>query len=238
MLVFVFYHRLMKKIIYLLLFFCFLCGNSQACSLAMHNWELRFQYSIPIDGPIIPASEFSTLSMRFVPADISNILWVSNANAATGIAMLFKNALKKWTAGMKIIPTDQSDLAKNAIGSTTLLIEPNNYVIKIALFSDKFSNHRCKQLVILQEGRIKVALPQSKPPVAEQYYGRAWVSIFFYDQPIPGKILSIAASPVADHLQELFVDFSFVEMLMRNNLVQRRTENYQTPYVDGFPAIE
>lgn len=227
----------MQKIVKLLLILIFTCTVSQACNLAMHEWELTSQFSLPLPGPLVPASEFSTLATRFVPSEISKILWVSDSFATTGVNMWLKEALIQWTSKVNFLPTTQADLGKHSISSTTLLLEPCEYTLQVALFSDKLSSHRCRQLVIMQQGRIKLAMPKAERPVAEQHYSRAWVSIFFFDHLVPGKILSVSASPVRGHLEELFVDYPFVESLMIQNMVRRRPDNYQSPYVDGFPAF-
>jgi len=81
-------------------------------------------------------------------------------------------------------------------------------------------------------------MPLAPRPVAEQHFTRAWVSFYFLDMPVPGRILSIDAFPVADHLAEIYIDTKLVEDLLVNNLIARRPDNYVTPYPDGFPELE
>jgi len=228
----------MKKIILLVSLFFLLTASVSACSMAMHEWELIFDQRFPLPGPLVPAQEFTILANRFVPSELAKILWVSDAAVPTGIVESFKNTSRKWTTTLPWIPTDQAGLESHTLASTTIIIEPVHYNLRIVLFKDKLSNYRCRQLLIMQEGRIKLAMPLAPRPVAEQHFTRAWVSFYFFDMPVPGRILSIDAFPVADHLAEIYIDTKLVEDLLVNNLIARRPDNYVTPYPDGFPELE
>ncbi len=206
--------------------------------MAMHEWELVFDQRFPLPGPIFPAQEFPILANRFVPSELGRILWVSDAAVSTGIVESFKNTSKKWTASLPWIPTDQVGLASHTLASTTIIVEPVHYNLRIVLFKDKLSNYRCRQLLIMQEGRIKLAMPLAPRPVAEQHFTRAWISFYFLDMPVPGRLLSIDAFPVADHLAEIYIDTKLVEDLLVHNQIQRRPDDYVTPYPDGFPQLE
>ncbi len=238
MLAAVIYHRNMKKLIILLSAFWLFTSSLAACSLAMHEWELVFDQRISLPGPIIPAQEFPILATRFVPSELSKILWVDSSGPSTAIVQSFKNTSKKWTTGLDFVVTDQQGLATQQISSTTIIVEPVAYSLRIAMFKDKLSDYRCRQLVIMQEGRIKLAMPHAKPPVAEQHYTRAWLSFYFFDMPVPGRILSIEAFPVSEHLSEAYIDMNLAEGLLRQGLIQRRPDNYVSPYPDGFPQLE
>ncbi len=227
----------MKKIILLISLFFLLNASASACSMAMHEWELIFDQRFPLPGPLVPAQEFPILANRFVPSELSKILWVSDAAVPTGIVESFRKTSKKWTTSLQWVPTDHVGLASQTLASTTIIVEPVHYNLRIVMFKDKLSNYRCRQLLVMQEGRIKLAMPLAPRPVAEQHFTRTWLSVYFFDMPVPGRILSIEAFPIADHLTEIYIDTKLVEGLLRNNLIQRRPDNYVTPYPDGFPEL-
>lgn len=231
----VLYHITMKKLLPLiLLFISTSCLN--ACNMARHEWQLRFIKAFSIPAPIVLSDAIRIVSDRFTRPEVGQIVWVTGSHLETALALALKNAAGQWPAKLTWQPADQTTLANHKLASNTLLLEPGENTIKIALFSDKLSNHRCKQLVLLQEGRLRLAMPNTDRPVAEQYNARTWLSIFFYDLPLPAQILSVAASPINGHLEEIFTNETFVEELMVNELVERRPADYVTPYIDGFPT--
>ncbi|HNX76774.1 MAG TPA: hypothetical protein PLM07_13845 [Candidatus Rifleibacterium sp.] len=192
---------------------------------------------MPISGPLLPAHEFSILTARFVPSELSKLLWVNDGDFSTSLVASLKSNIKTWAAELPFKPIDRQKLAGSAISSTTAVIEPVNYNLRVVLFRDRLSGYRCQQLVLIQEGWLRVALPSATAPVAEQYNARAWLSIFYYDAPVPGQIMSINFFPVAGHSKELFLDEPLVMNLLAHNLIQRRPAEYVSPWPDGFPEL-
>jgi hypothetical protein len=228
----------MKKLLILLSLVLFFSRGVSACEMGLHEWELAFDHSLPISGPIIPAQEFSVLSIRFTPSELTELIWVDEQNRSTAMVTWLKSALTNWAASLPFRPMKADDLGKLKPKPTTAILKTTNYVLRAALFTDKLSNHRCKQLVITQEGRLRLAMPAAPQPLAENYPCRSWVSIFFFDTPVPSKIISVTAFPVSNANSELYLNEKFITELFYHELVQRRPSDYMSPYPDGFPFLE
>ncbi|EKD83137.1 MAG: hypothetical protein ACD_39C00864G0001, partial [uncultured bacterium] len=128
-----------------------------------------------------------------------------------------------------------SKLNKAPMDAKTLLVSPHSYRLRLILFRDSLSDFRCQQLVIMQEGRLRIARPNASPPLTEQYTPRAWLSVFFYDLPAPQQIMSITFSPVNGHPYEAYLNLKLIDSLLNRELVKRRPADYVTKYPDGFP---
>ncbi len=228
----------MKKILLLLSLVLFLSKGAPACEMGLHEWELAFDYSLPISGPIVPAHEFLVLSIRFIPSELTELIWVDEQNRSTAMVDWLKNALPNWTASLPFRPTKADDLGKIKLKPTTAILKTTGYSLRVVLFTDKLSNHRCKQLVITQEGRLRLAMPAAPQPIAENYPCRSWISIFFFDTPVPSKIISVTAFPVRNTNSEIYLNEKFITELFYHELVQRRPSDYMSPYPDGFPLLE
>ena len=224
--------RLLAFILFLLV-----AGPGSACNLGLHDWVQFFDQRITISGPLLAAHEFSILTARFVPSELRELLWVNESDFSTSLVASLKSNLKTWTAELPFKLIDRQKLAGAAISSTTAVIEPVHYNFRVVLFRDRLSDYRCQQLVLMQEGWLRVAMPAATAPVAEQYNARAWLSIFYYDAPVPGRIISINVFPVVGHSKELFLDESLVTKLLDHNLIQRRPAEYVSPWPDGFPEL-
>ncbi len=226
----------MKKILVLFILVS-LQSSLYACSLGRHDWQLALDHRVDLPGPILPAHEFVILTARFVPSELTRILWVSDSDLGTCLADTGRNILSQWTAKLPFKPLNRKNLARTGISSTTVILEPVRYSLRCLLFKDSLSDFRCRQLVIMQEGWLRLAMPNTSQPAAEQYHARAWVSVFYFDMPVPGRILSINSYPMQGHLQELFLDEHLVTQLLDHNLMERRPPDYVSPWPDGFPEI-
>lgn len=230
------YHSIMKRI-FALFFLISLQSSLFACNLGRHEWQLAFDHRVDLPGPIIPAHEFAILTARFVPAELAKIWWVSDDDFGTSMAAAFRDIFSQWPAKLPFKPISRENLTGTGISSTSAILEPVRYSLRCLLFKDRLSDFRCRQLVIMQEGWLRLAMPNAVPPIAEQYHAKAWVSVFFFDAPVPGRILSINAYPLQGHTGELFLDENLVTQLLDQNLVERRPPDYVSPWPDGFPEI-
>ncbi|MBU1109498.1 MAG: hypothetical protein KKB51_22645 [Candidatus Riflebacteria bacterium] len=227
----------MNKTLLALLFLLALTSGLHACNLGMHEWETSMIIDFPLAGPLLPAAEVNIINDRLGAKDANILLWTSESFSELFCTMLSKNLLPaQWPVKIPWLFTRVSQLDKTQTDTMTLLVNPYKYRLRVMLFKDKLSEYRCQQLVIMQEGRLRLARPNASPPLAEEYTPRTWLSIYFFDQPLPQRIMSITFSPIYGHPHEILLNLEFIENLLNNNLIQRRPSDYVSQYPDGFPT--
>lgn len=225
-------NRILSAIFLIMIF----SSTLPACSLGMHEWETSFIVDFPIKGPLFPASEINIINDRLVPGDVKTLLWTTDSFDALFNTMLFRHFLpENWPTKQPWLFASSSNINSEGVDDKTLLIGPSNYRLRVILFKDKLSAYRCQQLVIMQEGQMRLAMPRSTPPLTEQYSTRAWLSVFFYDLPAPQRIMSITFSPVRGHPYEAYLNLELIDSLLNNGLVQRRPDHYVSVNPQGFP---
>lgn len=226
----------MKKTLLALITFLAFTSGLYACNLGLHEWEISTSFDFPLAGPLLPAAEVNIINDRLGAKDANALLWTAESFSELFCTMLSKNLLPaQWPVKIPWLFTKISQLDRTQTAVTTLLVNPFNYRLRVILFKDRLSEYRCQQLVIMQEGRLRLARPNAQPPLAEEYAPRSWLSIYFFDQPLPQQVMSITFSPVYGHLYEIFLNQRFVESLLNSNLIQRRPESYFSSYPEGFP---
>ena len=122
-------------------------------------------------------------------------------------------------------------------GEGPLIIGSDGNYIKIALFADQNSGFGCMQLVVQQTGRIRAVHPDTKTPWAQEINGSSWLSLIFYQLPVPGRILSFSAYPVQKNRHSIYEDHSYVETLLNQRILKRRPDLVVDPYRFDFPEL-
>lgn len=240
--------KCMKKVLLitvsvLLLFFPFSSDSLQACSLAIHDWQLLFFAKLPISAPLFPLAEYNLLQANFKERPAPQILWKSGHSWLTHFLSGFVKAMPDWPATANWILTDENKsiismarrLAKK--GSPPVIVGSEQNILKIAFFSDKNSGNNCHQLVLMTNSRIRGVHADSNKPWAQEANSMAWVSVIFYQLPIPGRIMSLSVFPYQSTRISLFEDHSYVEELMAKKLLTRRPDLEIDPFVFDFPEL-
>lgn len=214
----------------------------EACSLALHKWERVFYIKIPVSAPAFPLSEAGAALGKIPENSARTVRWVADHHLISELSPAFLPLIKGW---LNLIPwelarpgssimTQARNVSQNAF---PLIIGTDRCFIKIALFSDANSAGNCMQLVIMQTGRIRAVFPDKKSPWAQEINGQSWLSLIFFQVPIPGRILSFSAYPLAGLRQSIYEDHSLVEKLLTEQKLTRRPDLEIDPYQFDFPEL-
>lgn len=220
------------------------CGQTvQACSLALHDWKLIFYRKIPVPVPFFPLAELDVAATRLEQASFARVFWVGSHNFISAVAPAFlplfadRAARLPWAAfdsGPSLIAMARENYCP---GEGPLIVGSDNSYIKVALFADQSSAFGCMQLVIQQSGRIRAVHPDTKTPWAQETNGMSWLSLIFYQLPLPGRILSFSAYPVQKNRFSIYEDHSYVEALLSQRILKRRPDLVVDPYRFDFPEL-
>ncbi|HNS08602.1 MAG TPA: hypothetical protein PKN29_02820 [Candidatus Ozemobacteraceae bacterium] len=234
----------MLVIIFALILAAICCGQSlHACSLALHDWKLIFYRKIPTPVSFFPLSELDVAATRLEQAPFAKVFWVGSHNFASAVAPAFlplftdKAARLPWAAfdsGPSLMAMARENYCP---GEGPLIVGSDNTYIKIALFADQNSSSGCMQLVVQQTGRIRAVHPDMKTPWAQEINGSSWISLIFYQLPVPGRILSFSAYPVQKNRHSIYEDHSYVETLLSQRILKRRPDLVVDPYRFDFPEL-
>ena len=229
----------MKKHFLLLICLLSITVALPACNLGMHEWERALMLDFSLPGPLLPAAEVSIINDRLAPHEAGNLIWTAESFESLAWAFITRKLLpQQWPLAQTWSYTSTDRLDKSGIDRQTLLINPHSYKLRILLFRDKLSNYRCHQLVIIQEGRMRLAMPNSTPPLAEEYIPRTWLSLFFFDQPLPEQIMTLTLAPLRGQQQQVYMNSTFIETLLNEELIIRRPADFLLQYPEGFPLPE
>ncbi|MFZ5950467.1 MAG: hypothetical protein ACOYXC_07165 [Candidatus Rifleibacteriota bacterium] len=221
----------------------FFSGRACACSLAIHDWKLAGFWKIPIASPVFPFSEMNFLNANFKQKPAQTVLWVSDHGLFGVFLAGFIKVIPGLASGLdwSYIKDTRSVLAlarqMAAAGQAPVVLGSDRNFLKIAFFSDRNSNLNCHQLVFMLNSRIRGVLIDDKQPWAQETNGMAWVSLIFYQIPLPGRILSLSFFPHDFTRISLFEDHSYVEELLGQKLLKRRLDLEVDPFVFDFPEL-
>lgn len=237
-------HNRMLATISVLVMAAVFCGQAlQACSLALHDWKLIFYRKIPVPVPFFPLAELDVASARLEQAGFARVFWVGSHSFASAVAPAFLPLFADKAAGLPWAAFDSGPslmaMARENYypGEGPLIVGSDNTYIKIALFADQNSSSGCMQLVIQQAGRIRAVHPDAKTPWAQETNGSSWLSLIFYQLPVPGRILSFSAYPVQKTRHSIYEDHSYVETLLSRRILKRRPDLVVDPYRFDFPEL-
>jgi len=216
---------------------------TQACSLALHDWHLLFHLRIPVSAPIVPLAEVAAISDRLPRNSIKEVYWVSRHNLISAFSLAFLHLLPNWEAHIPWYPvTDNTSLIKMARErqneqETPLIVGSDQTQLQIAFFGDRNSANRCFQLVIMQSSRIRAVYPSKQAPWAQEIRGTSWISVVFFQLPIPDRVLSFAFFPYYHARKALIDNHGYAEHLVAEELLLKRPEQVFDPYTFDFPDL-
>lgn len=216
---------------------------ASACSLAIHDWKMVFYLKIPLSAPFFPLAEYNQILSNFKEPVTDNIFWLSGHGWPGLFLSGFVHAIPGWPASSTwhIISSGKSVLAyarkQKQMKHHPIIIGSDKSYLKIAFFSDANSDFKCHQLVIMQSNRIRGVFADDKKPWAQESSGMAWISLIFYQLPLPGRIISLAAYPFNNTRISLFEDHSYVENLLGEKLLKRRADLEVDPFSFDFPEL-
>ncbi|OGK05640.1 MAG: hypothetical protein A2W80_01310 [Candidatus Riflebacteria bacterium GWC2_50_8] len=216
---------------------------SKACSLALHDWRLYLHLKIPVSAPLLPLAELDAVFDKIPRNSIEKVIWVADHNQLSSFSLLFMHFLPNWEAHLPWHATARNasiiELAREnrAVTKAPLIIGTDQNQLQIALFVDRNSDNRCFQLVFMQTSRIRAVHPDSIKPWAQESRGQSWLSLTFYQLPLPGRILAMAIFPIYQSRIALIDNHSFVEHLLADGLLATRPEQVFDPYSFDFPDL-
>ncbi len=238
-------YRKFRFIYSLIVILLLLCGitKSYACSLALHDWQLKLFFKIPINAPFIPLSETSIIQNHFKKAVTDRIFWVTKPGVLSPYNDFFISFIDGWASQTKwqIVADNKSviKLAKTFAKDENkpLIIGSDKNFLKIAVFLDANSKNNCCQIVLAQDSRIRCIFQDPKNPWAQEFNMQSWFSLIFYRLPIPGSILSFSAYPVNGTRSAIYEDHPLVEELLSKKSLLRRPDLVIDPYSFYFPDL-
>ena len=214
-----------------------------ACSLAYHDWQLKFFIKIPINAPFIPLSEISSVQEHFKKPATDQIFWVVKPGLLTPYLNTVLSLIDSWVAiaDWQVIPETKSVLkvAKQYSQDNVppIIIGSDRNYLKVAIFLDGNSNNNCCQIVVAQDSRIRCVFNDSINPWAQEFNRQSWFSFIFYRYPLPGYILSFSMYPMKGNRQSMYEDHPLVEELLSKKLLMRRPDLVVDPYSFDFPDL-
>lgn len=145
--------------------------------------------------------------------------------------------LARWTLLPKT--TSVGELAYNMSSRKAypLIIGSDKNTFKAALFVDKNSNQSCYNLVIAQDGRVRVIHPDPGNPWAKEISSRGYLSVIFYKVPVPGLILNISVFPIGEAIVSMFEHEELVRKLLDYKLLLPRPVSDNDPESIKIPEL-
>jgi len=230
------------RTIFLIALMCFSALSSEACSLALHKWERVFYIKIPVSAPVFPLSELGAALGKIPENSAKRVRWIADHHLISELSPAFLPLIKGW---LNMLPWELVRPGNSVMTQARkadqidfpLIIGTDKCFLKIALFSDSNSSGNCKQLVIMQTSRIRAVFPDRKSPWAQEINGQSWLSLIFFQVPVPGRIMSFSAYPVAGLRQSIYEDHGLVENLLTEKKLTRRPDLEIDPYQFDFPEL-
>ncbi|MBP7634546.1 hypothetical protein KBA41_10255 [Candidatus Ozemobacteraceae bacterium] len=229
----------MKKLLLLILMVSCM-QNASACSLAIHDWQLRCFLRFSPDVTILPLSDANVLHERVTEGSIKTVYRLEKPTFY-GVAL---NILLTIFGGHDspvnwILVSSGNGLVDIAAreGGSTAVLGSDQHSLKLALFSDRNSRNRCHQLVLYETKRIRAIHPHPERPWAEESVGTAWVSLVFFEYPVPESILSLSAFPLHEKIEDLYANLPFIKSLVRMGTLKRRPGAEYTPESKEIPPM-
>lgn len=215
----------------------------EACSLALHDWQLKFFFKIPINAPFIPLSEITIIQNRFKEAVTDKIFWLTKQGALSPYINFITSFFEGWAGKVDWVSLqDNKSIIKLAReyanhANKPLFVSSDKNFLKIAVFFDVNSRNNCCQIVIAQDSRIRCIFQDHKDPWAQEYNMQSWYSLIFFKIPFPGNILSFSTYPIAGNRFSIYEDHDLIETLLSKGWLMRRPDLVIDPYSFDFPDL-
>lgn len=216
---------------------------AESCSLALHDWQPLFNVRIPVSAPFLPLAELDAICDRIPKNSIEKVIWVANHTFLSRFSLAFLELIPNQEARLpwQAVLPQASVLEMARKGSdkakTPLIIGSDQNQLQIVLFVDHNADNHCFQLVLLQTSRIRAVYANPQNPWAQESRGLSWLSVVFYQMPLPGRILSLAIFPIYQTRNALIDNHELAEQLLKENRLLRRPEQVFDPYTFDFPDI-
>jgi hypothetical protein len=226
-----------------LIFFLFVFADGLfACDLADHDWQSAGTLAFEIESPIFPFSEIDIATKAYTPAQVKQIIWLAKFGSIQYLGLYLRTLVKSWLTGLAWLPAstgiDITPYYYTGAQNKTVLIKSDNYNLKIAFFKDRNSDFNCRQLVILQEGRIRM-LRKSADNKGNflEFRGRSWLTVKFWQTPSLSRILTITAYPLDGHEETLYENQGLADELLAENLLKRKIESVIYTDLENLPGL-
>jgi hypothetical protein len=238
-----------------------------ACTLGLHEWELAFYQKIQMSSPVLPIMELDIPIRRMTHSGseifwVIDRQWYNYFQVL--IFPMFYQILTKIPDASGLFNSEVSSKAESvtwpmqavwylfpkgdSIGelafkrarnlSYPMIIGSDKNFFRIALFKDTNSfGHLCYQLVLLQEGRVRAIHANPDDPWAQEFNARAYISVTFFQYPLPGRILNISAYPVNSGVVALYEDIETTARLLDNKLILPRPASDSDPKSMEIPEM-
>ncbi len=217
--------------------FFLLINSSFACNLAFHEWNKLLSYQTELSAPLVIFNELEFLKTRYNPDQISELNCFIQTESSMMLLELFHSFKQGWIKKipLRFLTSRPIDFVANK--TSEILLGFSNCVLKVALFSDKNSNGRCKQLVLLHESEARTAFNNKGDLKVERFCARHWVTMKFWDFPVPEKIISISVYPVNGHGLALYENNMLSEKLLNAGLLMRQNEGLENVQGPTIPEL-
>lgn len=229
----------MRKLL-LLIWLASCLQSASACSLAIHDWQLRCSLRLSPDITILPLSEASALHERVADGSINTVYRLEKPTFYGVILNILLTIFGGHDSPVTWVLVSSGhnlvDIAAREGGSTAVL-SADRHSLKLALFSDRNSRNRCHQLVLYETKRIRAIHPHPERPWAEETAGTAWISLVFFEYPVPESILSLSAFPIHEKIEDLYANLPFIKSLVRMGMLKRRPGAEFTPESKEIPPM-
>jgi hypothetical protein len=179
---------------------------------------------LKLKDPFIIHNELKQIETRYGTSDLKGINCFLNSDSSILHVELFNEFMRGWVNRIPLSYLNKSYSDFLASGTDEILLGFKNPMLKISLFLDKNAQSRCGQLVFLQEMEARVAINRNGNLKAERFLGRHWLAIKFWDNPTPGRIISITVFPVGGHGTILYENNFLSEKLIMSGLLMRQNE--------------
>lgn len=234
-------NRALPFLILIAFFITFLSKPVFSCNLADHDWQLLGKITLPTNSPLLPLAEIDISSRAFTPAQINQIVWLAKIGPIQSLFLGLRGLSGSWLAKLPWLTASfGEDVSKTWAGKhkeKTLFIKSDNYILKAAFYSDQNSKNRCFDLIILEEGRIRLMNNNVSKPFVGEFKGATWLSIKFWNKPSFSNVLSITFYPWKGHSTVVYENTKLADKLLNNNSLMRRTDAPQNEILDDFPNL-
>lgn len=232
------------------------CQSCQACSRALHDWQLNFYAKIDLPSPILPLAEFDVSINRAIHGNFK-VLWLVNRQWYNFLQLAFFPILYKGMANSLptvsnlpeserirpwyLLPKNESvgELAfRNAQNKdSSLILGSDRNSLRIAFFTDTNSSGSCFQLVLIQDGRLRAVHVSPKNPWAQEINSKSYLSLIFFQLPVPGRIMNLSVYPVNSARMTLVEDEALTIKLLENKLLLPRSTSDYDPESNEIPEL-
>jgi hypothetical protein len=225
--------------VFLILFLFFLSYSSvKCCDLADHDWQGSFK-SFYLEWPFSIFAELELCSNFLSSSFINEIYFITNRSIPKAYFLFFQNLKNTWLSKQKIYffaKNQESDSDRLTTKKNRAIIKLENYKIRIGYFKDKNANMLCKQIIFLQQGKMKILQIKDSKPQINSFMVRTWFAIKYWKYPLPTNILSMEFYPWYGHELQVFENNSLAENLLKEHKLKTSYVVETIPEIETLPG--